>query len=304
MSDFTLRRRNPSGSIESGDVRTLLPDFRPGERWLFVGPHDDDIVIAGALILQAGAAAGADISCLIVTDGRMGYTTAGQRDDIVAIRRAEAVESFACVHTLCDTRWLEYPDSDLYRNAGRRAVGEPSPGKTIPRGTAPGGPATVFPAAPAPLPDIRAGYSGLQNSFTAELRSTVPRRVFLLSGEDYHPDHKIVHQEFLVSLFHAQGAIWPELGPPVSQLPAVYELAAYHDFTTLPDFEVRSTAEGFDRKLAAIGAYRSQRQIETLVHAIRESGPVEYFRTFPFSFYSPSVYRPLFETDSVEGPNQ
>jgi len=51
---------------------------------------------------------------------------------------------------------------------------------------------------------------------------------------DLHPDHQIVHEEVLISLFHAQGNIWPELGEPIAEVPQVYEFACYCDFPRQP----------------------------------------------------------------------
>src|SRR6056297_2307288 len=79
-------------------------------------------------------------------------------------------------------------------------------------------------------PDPRGGHSGLQNSLTALLRDLRPTRVFVPTGADYHPDHQIVYRELLISLFHATGAVWPELGAPLDSPPPLYEMAIYCDF--------------------------------------------------------------------------
>ena len=65
------------------------------ETWLFVSPHDDDLVIGAGLWMQAAVQAGVDVQVLVVTDGRMGYCTPDQRDRIADIRKAETYESFA-----------------------------------------------------------------------------------------------------------------------------------------------------------------------------------------------------------------
>src|SRR3954468_215817 len=64
------------------------------ETWLFVSPHDDDLVIGAGLWMQAAVQAGVDVQVLVVTDGRMGYCTLEQRDSIAQIRRKETYESF------------------------------------------------------------------------------------------------------------------------------------------------------------------------------------------------------------------
>src|ERR671910_2595439 len=64
------------------------------ETWLFVSPHDDDLVIGAGLWMQAAVQAGVDVQVLVVTDGRMGYCTLEQRDSIADIRKSETYESF------------------------------------------------------------------------------------------------------------------------------------------------------------------------------------------------------------------
>ena len=51
----------------------------------------------------------------------------------------------------------------------------------------------------------------------------------------------------------------------------------------------------FEKKLAAIAAYRSQAQIASLVQIIRKAGPYEYLREMNFRFYSPANYKARFE---------
>lgn len=266
---ITLSRKDKTGRIKNGPLSQLLPNWTKGERWLFVSPHDDDIAIAGALIVAAAVEAGVAVSCRIATDGRMGYTDPEQRENIAAIRKEETIESFRILGVE-DVSWYDYPDADLYRHAGRRrALDQESP-------------------------DRRQGYTGLQNSLTWELRALRPHRVFILSGNDYHPDHKLLHQELLISLFHAQGAIWPELGKQLESVPPLYELAAYCPFSGEPDYQLQGDEEAFSRKLESIGAYQSQRQIESLLKGIEESGPYEYVRTYPYELYRPARYAALF----------
>ncbi|MFW6250745.1 MAG: PIG-L deacetylase family protein [Alkalispirochaetaceae bacterium] len=265
----TISRKDETGRVMRGGPSEVLPGWVDGERWLFVSPHDDDIAMAGALLVTAAVEAGVRVSCRIATDGRMGYTAREQRENIVAIRKEETLESFRTLGVE-DVSWYDFPDADLYRHAGRRR------------------------ATDGASPDVREGYTGLQNSLTWELRALRPHRVIALSGNDYHPDHKLLHQELLISLFHAQGAIWPELGAQLETVPPLYEIAAYCPFGGEPDYQLQGDGEAFGRKLESIGAYRSQRQIESLLKGIEESGPIEYMRTYPYELYRPARYAPLF----------
>jgi len=144
-------------------------------------------------------------------------------------------------------------------------------------------------------PTAIAGATGLQNSFAWALRKILPTRVFLPTLTDIHPDHKAVHVEFVMSIFHAQGKIWPELGPPIPEIPKLYEYATYCDFLTPPTIRVITSADLFERKLNAILAYQSQEQINLVLDNQRESGPQEYIRELEFNIFNPRQYERLFQ---------
>ena len=50
-----------------------------------------------------------------------------------------------------------------------------------------------------------------------------------------------------------------------------------------------------ENKLRAIGEFKSQTQIESLIEIVRKGGPEEYLRALEFKLYEPSRYRTLFE---------
>jgi LmbE family N-acetylglucosaminyl deacetylase len=251
-------------------LATAFPDWQnESERWLFVTPHDDDIVLGAGLLLRAALARAVPCTVVVVTDGRMGYCHSDQRGNIVSIRRAETETALGILGEPPVLR-LGYPDCDLARHGGRRAV------------------------VTAEEPDRRGGHSGLQNSFTALLRAIRPTRVFVPTGADYHPDHQITHRELLISLFHATGVVWPELGQPLAAVPELYEMAVYCDFPDVPTIELEGEPADLEAKLRAIEAFSSQEQIEALVRTVREAGPFEYFRELPFSLYDPRDYSALF----------
>ena len=259
------------------------------EHWLFITPHDDDVVLGGGMLLAQAAGAGVHTTVCVVTDGRMGYCRADQRDDIVAIRGAETGRAMEILGGP-DIRRLEYPDCDLPNHAGRRRI---AGGAEAGVG---GGAAT---AAGFESPDPREDHSGLQNSFTALLRQLRPTRVFVPTGADYHPDHQIVHRELLISLFHATGAVWPELGTPLGAPPPLYEMAIYCDFPSPPTLRLECGAETFDAKLRAIAAFASQEQIAAIVEGVRAAGPFEYFREVPFRLYDSRHYAELFREAEI-----
>ena len=134
----------------------------------------------------------------------------------------------------------------------------------------------------------------MQISLTRLLRQVRPTRVFLPTSSDLHPDHRIVHEELMISLFHAQGGIWPQLGESIAEVPRVYELAIYCDFPEPPQIRVETPVSMLETKLQAIRAYASQEQIGALVEVQRATGPIEYIRELKFRFYAPQQYNELF----------
>lgn len=253
-------------------AEAMSSDTLQHDVWLFVSPHDDDLCIGAGLLMQAAVASGVEVQVAIVTDGCLGYCGAEQKDSIIEIRRQETLRSFELLGIPNEqVTFLGFPDGGLTRFIGRRPAvgGEPSVG----------------------------GFTGLQNAFTHSLRELRPSRVFVPTRMDLHPDHQITHNELMISLFHASGKIWPELGDPLD-VPGVHEMAVYCDFPSDPNLEIISDDAAFEVKLQSIAAYESQLQIAELVQRIREDGPYEYIRDVEFRLYSPRRYRSLFSDKS------
>ncbi|MFO8042785.1 MAG: PIG-L family deacetylase [Alkalispirochaeta sp.] len=296
-----VRRRRQQGQIVTGSLRDTLPGAEERERWLFISPHDDDPAISAGMFLATAAAEGVQIRMRIATDGSMGYTSVVAADEVVERRRRETRDSCRQLG-IDDVEWYNYPDARLHRWQGRFPVGDVSVTAGATSNVLTSNSAGTAGAAaehPAGIHTV-AGYTGLQNSITAEIRSYRPTRILVMSAEDYHPDHKIVHQEVMISIFHAQGDVWPELGSPIEALPWVHECAAYAPFAGDPDLELTGTAELFERKLQAIATFVSQTQIARLVAGLKASGPYEYLRSFPFETYSPQRYAGLFHSPAAE----
>ena len=236
-----------------------------------ISPHDDDAVLGAGLLIQLAKRENVPVHIMIVTDGSMGYCSADEKDSIAEIRRKETLECYKTLgvpksNIIC----LGFPDCQLASYRGR------SPAK----------------------PDDAAavnGFSGLQNAFTFHLRRIKPTQCFLPTWNDLHPDHRIVYEEFLISLFHAAGNIWPELGEPLSKVPYVNTYAVYCDFASPPTLRMCTPASYLENKLKAIASFRSQKQISSLIDNVRHCGPEEYIRAIEFKLYHPANYRSLFE---------
>jgi LmbE family N-acetylglucosaminyl deacetylase len=222
----------------------------------------------------AGLTEGVQVHATVATDGSMGYCKLSQRDIVAQVRLDEARHSFEALGVPHDRLWfLGFPDCDLYRHRGRRFSSEG-------------------------LPSDIAGAGGLQNALTYVLRQVRPNRVFIPTSADLHPDHQIVNEELLISLFHAQGSIWPELGEPLAEVPNVYEFATYCDYPEPPQIRIETPLDLLETKLNGIRAYASQEQIDTAGESQRQAGPVEYIRDLEFHFYSPRSYEALFARGS------
>ena len=247
------------------------------ECFLMVSPHDDDAVLGAGLLIQMAKRENVPVHILIVTDGSMGYCSAKEKNTIAEIRRNE---SFECYQMLGVPKeniiWLGFPDCRLSNYRGRSPAGQ-------------GDPVSLN------------GFVGLQNSFTYYLRKIKPTQCFLPTHNDLHPDHHIIYEEFLISLFHAAGNIWPELGKPLDKVPYVHTYAVYCDFATPPTLRMRTPLVYLENKLKAIAAFRSQRQISSLIENVRHCGPEEYIQAIDFKLYHPASYRNMFEEKKTLG---
>jgi LmbE family N-acetylglucosaminyl deacetylase len=246
------------------------------ERFLFVSPHDDDAALGGGLLIQHAVSAGIPVFVAIVTNGMMGYCSAGEQRSIVEKRKSETLRSYTLLgvpapHIL----WLNFPDCALAYYQGRHQARREDAGDTLIK-----------------------GYAGLQNTFTYYLRKIRPTQCFIPTDRDLHPDHKYAYNEFLISVFHACGKIWPELGASLKMVPYLTEMAVYCDFPTPPQLRLVGGDVYFERKLKSILAFRSQKQIRSLVDSVRANGPVEFFRNVQFNLYNPLKYRYRFSEEN------
>jgi LmbE family N-acetylglucosaminyl deacetylase len=268
---YQITETDENGRARTGDLPQRLGKWKSQERFLFVSPHDDDAVLGGGLMMQAALDAGAEVDILIVTDGSMGYCSMKEKETIAEIRKAESYESYRKLGIQPEgIHWVGIPDCrvNLYR------------GK--------------IPAGPAEAGYI-SGFTGLQNAFTCYLRKICPTRVFVPTSADLHPDHKYVHEELLISIFHASESIWPELGDPYPGVDKVYEMGVYCDFPEMPDMQLKADKASLELKMEAIRQFKSQKQISSLVEIIEQNGPFEFFRRVNYKLYEPARYIEYFK---------
>ena len=98
-------------------LRIAAPAPKPEgfRKYLFIGPHPDDIEIGAGATAAKLAAAGKNITFLILTDGRYGDGSSGgiKGEALVELRKQESLRSAALlgVH---DVRFLEFSDGGFY----------------------------------------------------------------------------------------------------------------------------------------------------------------------------------------------
>ena len=93
-----------------------FPKVNSFNRYLFVGPHPDDIEIGAGATVAALASQGKNICFLICTDGRYGTTNlteAVSEEALIAIRKEEAIRSAAALG-VTDIQFLGLSDGGFY----------------------------------------------------------------------------------------------------------------------------------------------------------------------------------------------
>lgn len=93
-----------------------LPRIESFERFLFVGPHPDDIEIGAGATIKRLADEGKKIAFLICTDGRYGDGNASgfSREELVAMRKEESLAS-AKYLGVNDVTFLDLSDGAFYQ---------------------------------------------------------------------------------------------------------------------------------------------------------------------------------------------
>ena len=91
-----------------------LPRLENFDRYLFIGPHPDDIEIGAGATVSRLTSLGKQVSFLICTDGRFGNeNTSLHGEELVQARREESIRSAAMLG-VTDVRFLELSDGGFY----------------------------------------------------------------------------------------------------------------------------------------------------------------------------------------------
>ncbi|MBQ1468134.1 MAG: PIG-L family deacetylase [Solobacterium sp.] len=111
-----------------------VPRIESFQRYLFIGPHPDDIEIGAGATIAALKKMGKEIAFVICTDGRYGldYAPEGTTpQDLIEIRKQEAIAS-AAVLGVSDVTFLGFSDGGFYDReelvkALAKVIGEKKP---------------------------------------------------------------------------------------------------------------------------------------------------------------------------------
>ena len=106
-------------SILSRIIRTAvpIPTVESFDKYLFIGPHPDDIEIGAGATAAKLAALGKKVTFLVCLDGRYGLENAPEgitSEELIEIRKKEAVAS-AKMLGVSDVRFLGLSDGGFYR---------------------------------------------------------------------------------------------------------------------------------------------------------------------------------------------
>lgn len=91
-----------------------LPDLEGFERYLFVGPHPDDIEIGAGATVSRLASLGKQVTFLVCTDGRYGDENTALRGLALAQVRKEEARRSAGLLGVTDVRFLGLSDGGFY----------------------------------------------------------------------------------------------------------------------------------------------------------------------------------------------
>lgn len=266
IKELQSRRAKDSNVILYGPfIELIFPGWNPGqENVLFCAPHDDDNHLGQGLLTQAVSAFGGAAYYLVATDGRYGCPSLGilEIGKNAAKRKVEnvAASSLLGVPEERIIR-LDYVDGSLPHCKGIEVTTH--------------------------------GPDGLQIKLARELRRIRATRALMPTYSRYgpdHPDHRALNETMRIAVAHAAGeGMWEELGQPV-QVKSLLESAVYSRFDIPADCALHAPQSAFERKLAAISKFESQKQIAGLVQKVVEGGPIEHFLTIDLSGYNPKQY--------------
>ena len=232
-------------------IAVPAPKIEAFSRYLFIGPHPDDIEIGCGATAAKLAAEGKQVTFLILTDGRYGDGLSGgiKGDELVELRRQESIASAECLGVK-DIRFLDLSDGGFYEYEAMirgiaKAVGACSPDLIFAPDPYTGrechidhlntGRAAAHIACMAPYPGVMGNYGAAASDIKgiAFYMTARPNRYIKVTKEQF-----ALQNEALFSCHRSQ---FPEGGAEAKQLQTYLKLRSV-------DYGLRSMcahAEGF-----------------------------------------------------------
>ncbi|MBR5288814.1 MAG: PIG-L family deacetylase [Clostridia bacterium] len=232
-----------------------VPRIEDFDRYLFIGPHPDDIEIGAGATAAKLAASGKQVCFLICTDGRYGEGHVPETGDaLAALRRDEAIRA-AAVLGVHDVRFLDLCDGGFYEQDAllfslAKVVGEFAPDIILapdPCVGSEGHPDHLNAGRAAQQIAVCAVHRGIMARYGAE-NAPVQAIAFYMTAK---PNRFVRTAGFIKRQFSAIFDCFPSQFPP--QDPTGKSIALYLKLRAL-DFGLRSfkgCAEGF-RVLGAL----------------------------------------------------
>lgn len=256
---------------KSGRIRVLFPGWKKGERVAFFSPHDDDALLGAGHLILGTVSSGGVPSVFVFCRGDAGYSTPGEKQGIVQMRKREAVRAYGHLGVKKrDVHFFDIPDFSLMAHLDRR----PPWGK------------------------------GVFDQLVAALRQWQISRIVFSSGHLEHWDHTAVFYAGVYTSPQAQDPILADLGGP-HPVKTYLTYSVWGDFEPAPegrdiraDLGILATAEDEKRVIDAIKQFSSQARIIRNIVAHRkkrktQGGYLELYKSIRLR--QPINYSPYFK---------
>lgn len=244
----------------------FFPEYdKKKEVFVFVGPHDDDVDLGCALLMQDLVSKEHEVYVFIASDGSKGYSNAALKDKIVGLRKEETNRAYSVLGVNPQNIiWMDCGDSELESQLYSWNNGE------------------------------ELGFCPSLIQMVRALGQDANVRLFIPNGNDCHIDHQAVYRTSLYAAMQAQEPIWPELGNK-AELKTILQYAVWSPFKGEPTHGIRATPEMLERKLESLKCYETQgKLIEGLIENVGARGPYEFFQEFKFESVPISEYAQMF----------
>jgi LmbE family N-acetylglucosaminyl deacetylase len=255
-----IAKRGVEGIIYDNDISLLFEGWKGRkEKIIILGPHDDDPLIGAGMLIYALRQEGIDIRIAIMTDGSKGYCRAGQKNEIISIRKRETESAYETLGIgKSNIKWFELPDSDTEQHAWKWET-------------------------------VRGAEDGLIAQMIKYFREINATRFILPNENDFHIDHKVTFEAGLYCAIQASEPIVPDFGKN-SRRDTILRYGVWSPFKGMPSHSARMSEEALMKKVKAVREYKSQMHVKAIVRALEGRGPFEFFQEYIVAPYPSADY--------------